>query len=61
MYVTLTVPNGHSVLNGDVDLAQNGTSDSFERVQIINDEKQFTFVYVQSQLHARIAADTFTS
>jgi hypothetical protein len=44
MCVTSAEPNGHSVLNGDVIYAQNGVAEGFERVQIVNDEKQFTFV-----------------
>ncbi|EKM54659.1 uncharacterized protein PHACADRAFT_258654 [Phanerochaete carnosa HHB-10118-sp] len=35
-------PNGHTVLNGDATHIRTDSAASFKRVQIINDEKQFT-------------------
>lgn len=42
--VTLAEPNGHTVLNGDASHSYTSAEASHERVQIINDEKQFTYV-----------------
>ena len=42
--MTLAELNGHVALNGDATHSQQDSAQSFARVQIIDDQKQFTFV-----------------